>query len=252
MICKLPPHQLSSIINSQHLVEFPCLTVPSSSRRELRLLVVTIVVQLVTGINSLSFQLSNWRQLYFFQPNFFLSQLVTMHAWLWDDRREPDTRLVLHTHPSGVTKIRQAPTLSNKPSLRSGTNVGSKRKASDLDTPLSSRLSAESPSNTAALPPGSVVHNVHWTVLTSTSEYFKRRVTTNVGPVPSNGSSNGCTSLFKYDFIELLEVGQLEAAASVLQSMYTQEIAIWGGVPESQITHLLLMLQVQLGCLLRH
>lgn len=168
-----------------------------------------------------------------------------MHAWLWDDRREPDTKLILHSHPLAV-RIRQlqaaSATRGNKPCLRSSSKVAGKRKADDPNTDSSSRQSTESDVITTSLAPGSNAHEVHWIVLSSTSEYFKRRVTTSVGPEASNAS----ISPFKYVFSEQLEWGQLEAAASVLQTMYTQELAAWGGSGEDRVTHLLLMLQVWL------
>lgn len=167
-----------------------------------------------------------------------------MHAWLWGDRREPDTRLILYTEPS---RYQQAPPLSNKRCLRSSSKVGDNSKASDPATASSSRTPAEI--TAASMPPGSIVHEVHWIVLSSTSEYYKKRVTTTVGPGASSGTPTSIIPPFKFEFTEQLEVGQLEAAASVLQTMYTQELAAWSGSAEEHVTHLLLMLKVQLCAL---
>lgn len=180
-----------------------------------------------------------------------------MHAWLWGDRREPDTRLIFHSQPLDVRtrqlQAKQAPALSNKPCLRSS-KVAGKRKVDDLDNDtsieadnLASRQSTESDITSASLPPGSTAHEVHWIVLSSTSEYFKRRVTTSVGPGVHSSVSDASISPFKYVFSEQLEADQVEAAASVLQAMYTQELAVWSGTEEGHVNHLLLMLQVQLS-----
>lgn len=165
-----------------------------------------------------------------------------MDGWLWHDRRNPDTCVMLFTREQDkhITSIDQLPfakdPASNNDPARHSRN-GSKRKARNPDQPgAADRIIV------AALPPGSKLHHLHWTVLSGASEYFRRLFASSIGSLTNKNSSSSTG----YHLSEHLEEGQLEAAASVFQTMYTHEIPPWGGAPEAHIDHLLLMFQVSM------
>lgn len=171
-----------------------------------------------------------------------------MNKWLWVDRRDPDTQLVLTqpvTNALAVGKALSGAAATENAHLlreRCATLVGRKRKADESPTSCAPPPSELASSPAPSQPAGNMVHELHWTVLSGASEYFKRRVTTSLGSTST--STLGSTPAFRHVFSEQLDEGQLEAAAAVLQTMYTQELAARTGTPESHTDHLLLMLQV--------
>lgn len=166
-----------------------------------------------------------------------------MHGWLWDERKHPDTRILLHTQPLAEGMETATTSALN---LQSDIKKGYKRKTGQLsDVPSATPSLQFWPWNTAeVLPADSATHELHWTVLSSASEYFKSLITTSL-EYGAQADSNNPHQGFKFKISEKLESGHLEAAAAVLEAMYKQKLSASDeSASEGKITHLLLMLQV--------